>query len=180
MTPSAIKLFHTLALKTAQTACLVPGPGQLENPASHGSQSKKDTMVRESQHLLHTVRSISMAESSGMWHGWPAQPSDVSPRLHCRSTLLEQHGQKHNRDRREGQTAAMQCNALPQSWATPDRTRSPGDNVHFHSCSGRMSRAQAPGVICLRSHPEAMDSEELAARQHSACHAGPSGRVRTC
>lgn len=72
----------------------------------------------------------------------------------------------------------MQCNALPHSWLTLDRNRSPfTDNVHYHSCSGRLNRAQAPALACLRSHPESVGSEELAARQHSACHAGPSGRV---
>ena len=75
---------------------------------------------------------------------------------------------------------AMQCNALPQPWATPDRNRSVGDNVLFHSCSGRLHRPQAPCLARLRSHPESMGSEELAARQHSACHAGPSGRVIAC
>ncbi|CAL5229063.1 g12313 [Coccomyxa viridis] len=71
----------------------------------------------------------------------------------------------------------MHCNALPQQWATPDRSsRSVSDNLHFHSCSGRLHRPQAPGLAPLRSHPESMGCEELAARQQSACHAGPSGR----
>ena len=73
-------------------------------------------------------------------------------------------------------TAAMQHNALPQPWATPDRSRSMSDNVQFHSSSGRLNRPQAPAMATW-SHHESIGSEELAARQHSACHAGPSGRV---
>lgn len=70
----------------------------------------------------------------------------------------------------------MQCNALPQPWATLDRSRSMSDNVQFHSSSGRFKRPQAPAMATW-SHHELIGSEELAARQHSACHAGPSGRV---
>ena len=74
----------------------------------------------------------------------------------------------------------MQCNPLPQPWATPDRSRNVSDTVHFHSCSGRLHRSQASCLTPLKSHPDSMGSEELAARQHSACHAGPSGRVIAC
>ena len=72
----------------------------------------------------------------------------------------------------------MQCNALPRSLAVPDRNRSASDNVQFHSCPGRQSRTQVPVSACMRGNGDSISSEELAARRHSACHAGPSGRVR--
>ena len=74
--------------------------------------------------------------------------------------------------------AAMQCNALPRSAAVPDRNRSVSDNVQFHSCPGRQSHTQVPLLACMRGNADSISCEELAARRHSACHAGPSGRVR--
>ena len=72
----------------------------------------------------------------------------------------------------------MQCNALPRSLAVSDRNRSVSDNVQFHSCPGRQSRTPASVLACLRGNADSISCEELAARRHSACHAGPSGRVR--
>ena len=72
----------------------------------------------------------------------------------------------------------MQCNALPRSLAVPDSNRSVSDNVQFHSCPGMQSRNQAPKLACVRGNADSISSEELAARRHSASHAGSSGRVR--
>ena len=73
---------------------------------------------------------------------------------------------------------AMQCSALPRSLAVPDRNHTVSDNVQFHSCPGRQSRTQVPALACMRGNGDSIGCEELAARRHSACHAGPSGRVR--
>ena len=72
----------------------------------------------------------------------------------------------------------MQCNALPGFLAVPDRNRSVSDSVQFHSCPGRQSRTQVPVSACMRGNGDSISCEELAARRHSAYHAGPSGRVR--
>ncbi len=106
---------------------------------------------------------------------WPPKRS-----LYPFASVLSLSG-KPREGRDPGPEAVMQCNVLPHSWLTPDRNRSPlADNVQCHSCSGRLNRAQALAVACPRRHAESVGSEEVAARQHSACHAGPSGRVSTC
>ena len=112
-------------------------------------------------------------------HAEPSQQPDVAALSTFSLCSLARALQISGRIAPQGSwlTAAMQCNAVPQSWATPDRSRSLSENVHFQSCSGRLHIPQAKGLAPLQSHPESMGSEELAARQHSACHAGPSGRV---
>ena len=115
-------------------------------------------------------------------HAGPSQHHDVASLSTFSAAYPSAHWKFRGGGVSEGLrlTAAMQCNALPQQWATPDRSsRSVSDNVHFHSCSGRLHRPQASGLAPLGSLPESMGSEELAARQQSACHAGPSGRVNS-